>query len=157
MTDEANTGLWYFDTTLYETLPRLQSDLVTALAQHYPDVKAPARWLTFGSWIGGDRDGNPNVTAKVTADVLLLHRHLAIEKLRLGSRDLARSLTVSDRRDLVSPAVRRLARESRHFSKHLEQVGARYPHEPYRLLLGVLRERLAQAVCEIHENSMLTS
>ena len=108
--------------------------------------QAPARWLTFGSWIGGDRDGNPNVTAKVTADVLLLHRRLAIEKLRLGSRDLARSLTVSDRRDLVSPAVRRLARESRHFSKHLEQVGARYPHEPYRLLLGVLRERLAQAV-----------
>ena len=157
VTDEAKTGLWYFDTTLYETLPRLQSDLVTALAQHYPGVKAPARWLTFGSWIGGDRDGNPNVTAKVTADVLLLHRRLAIEKLRLGSRDLARSLTVSDRRDLVSPAVRRLARESRHFSKHLEQVGARYPHEPYRLLLGVLRERLAQAVGEIHENSMLTS
>ena len=78
VTDEAKTGLWYFDTTLYETLPRLQSDLVTALAQHYPDVKAPARWLTFGSWIGGDRDGNPNVTAKVTADVLLLHRRLAI-------------------------------------------------------------------------------
>ena len=156
VTDEAKTGLWYFDTTLYETLPRLQSDLVAALHQHYPGVKAPARWLTFGSWIGGDRDGNPNVTAKVTADVLLLHRRLAIEKLRLGSRELARTLTVSDRRDVVSPAVRRLARESRHFSKHLEQVGDRYPHEPYRLLLGVLRERLAQAVGEVRDSSFLT-
>ncbi len=156
VTDEAKTGLWYFDTTLYETLPRLQNDLVEALQLHYPEVKAPARWLTFGSWIGGDRDGNPNVTAKVTADVLLLHRRLAIEKLRLGSRDLARTLTVSDRRDVVSPAVRRLAKESRHFSKHLEQIGDRYPHEPYRLLLGVLRERLTQAVGEVRDSSVLT-
>ncbi|HEY0968566.1 MAG TPA: phosphoenolpyruvate carboxylase [Opitutaceae bacterium] len=156
VTDEAKTGLWYFDTTLYETLPRLQADLVEALQQHYPEVKAPARWLTFGSWIGGDRDGNPNVTAKVTADVLLLHRRLAIEKLRLGSRELARTLTVSDRRDTVSPAVRKLARESRHFSKHIEQIGDRYPHEPYRLLLGVLRERLAQAVGEVRDSSVLT-
>ncbi len=156
VTDEAKTGLWYFDATLYETLPRLQADLVEALQQHYPEVKAPARWLTFGSWIGGERDGNPNVTAKVTADVLLLHRRLAIEKLRLGSRELARTLTVSDRRDTVSPAVRKLARESRHFSKHIEQIGDRYPHEPYRLLLGVLRERLAQAVGEVRDSSVLT-
>ncbi len=154
--DEARTGLWYFDTTLYETLPRLQRDFEQALARHFPGVTPPARWLTFGSWIGGDRDGNPGVTAAVTADVLLLHRRLAIEKLRLGTRDLSRSITVSDRRDTISPAVRRLARESRHFSKHMEEIGGRYPHESYRLLLGLLRERLAQAVGEVRDSASLT-
>jgi len=157
VTDEARTGLWFFDTALFETLPRLQADLTRALAKHYPGVRAPAGWLTFGSWIGGDRDGNPNVTAPLTAEVLLLHRRLAVEKLRLAARELARSLTVSDRRDVISPSVRRLARESAHFSKHLEQLGHRYPHEPYRLLLGLLRERLAQAVVEVRDGSVLAA
>lgn len=146
VTDEARTGLWYFDTTLYDTLPQLYADMERALKLHYPQVKAPARWLTFGSWIGGDRDGNPNVTAKVTAEVLLLHRRLAIEKLRGSARDLARSLTLSDRRDNVLPSLKKYVKENRHFSAHVEQLQDRYPHEPYRLVLAVLRERLAEAV-----------
>ncbi len=155
VTDEARTGLWYFDTTLFDTLPRLQADFERALARHYPGVKCPQRWLTFGSWMGGDRDGNPNVTAQVTADVLLLHRRLAIEKLRLGARELARSLTISDRRDAISPALRKLLKENRHLSPHVEQLADRYPHEPYRLLLGGLRERLAQAVHEVRDGHAL--
>ena len=157
VTDEARTGLWYFDMAIYDTLPRLQADLERALAKHYPGVRAPRRWLTFGSWIGGDRDGNPNVTAGVTAEVLLLHRRLAIEKLRLGARDLARTLTLSDRRAEVSPEVERFLRDTLHFSKHVEQLGQRYPHEPYRRVLGVLRERLAQAVAEVKDGTTLSS
>jgi phosphoenolpyruvate carboxylase len=154
--DEARTGLWYFDETLFATLPRLQTDLTAALARHYPTVRAPDGWLTFGSWIGGDRDGNPNVTAAVTGEVLLLHRRLAIEKVRLAARGLARTLTVSDRRDLVVPALKKELRESLHLSKHLEELSQRYPHEPYRLLLGVLRERLTQAVGEVRDGGGLT-
>lgn len=153
--DEARTGLWYFDTTLYATLPRLQEDLERALARHYPSVKPPRHWLTFGSWIGGDRDGNPNVTAAVTAEILLLHRRLAIDKLRLATRDLGRTLTVSDRRDSVSAAVRKAIKENRHLSKHIEQLGSRYPHEPYRLLLAGLRERLALAAGEVRDGAVL--
>ena len=157
VTDEAKTGLWYFDTTLFETLPRLHADMKRALGRHYPTVKPPRRWLAFGSWIGGDRDGNPGVTGTVTAEVLLLHRRLAIEKLRLASRDLARSLTVSDRRDSVVPALKRELRENLHLSKHVEELSKRYPHEPYRLVLGVLRARLAQAVNEVRDGSVLAS
>jgi phosphoenolpyruvate carboxylase len=155
VTDEARTGLWYFDTTLFDTLPVLQLDLERALARHYPTVKAPTRWLTFGTWMGGDRDGNPNVTANVTAEVLLLHRRLAVEKMRLAARELARTLTVSDRRDTVVPALKRGLRESLHGSKHLEELEKRYPHEPYRLLLGVVRERLAQAVRDVRDGEAL--
>src|ERR1017187_4640569 len=143
--DEARTGLWYFDTTLIETMPRLQMDMERALARHYPGVRPPRRWLTFGSWIGGDRDGNPEVTASTTADVLLLHRRLAIEKLRATSHELGRLLSVSDLRDTVVPALKRELRENLHLSEHLSELENRYPHEPYRLLLGVLQERLGRA------------
>jgi phosphoenolpyruvate carboxylase len=151
--DEARTGLWYFDTTIIETMPRLQLDMERALARHYPGVRAPRRWLTFGSWIGGDRDGNPEVTAATTAEVLLLHRRLAIDKLRASARELARLLTVSDRRDAVVPALKRDLRENLHLSKHLVELEKRYPHEPYRLILGVLHERLGQGRDELSEGS----
>jgi phosphoenolpyruvate carboxylase len=153
--DEARTGLWYFDMTLVETMPRLQLDMERALARHYPGVRAPRRWLTFGSWIGGDRDGNPEVTASATADVLLLHRRLAIDKLRATSRELGHILTVSDRRDSVVPALKRELREDLHLSKHLSELEKRYPHEPYRLLLGVLHERLGQARDELADGATL--
>ncbi len=153
--DEARTGLWYFDTTLFATMPRLQADLERALAIYFPGVKCPQRWLTFGSWIGGDRDGNPNVTAAVTSEVLILHRRLAIEKARLAARELARSLTVSDRRDAVMPALRSEVRDELQVSAYIEALKKRYPHEPYRLLLGVLRERLTQAVAEIRDDAVL--
>jgi phosphoenolpyruvate carboxylase len=155
VTDEARTGLWYFDTVLYATLPQLQADMEGALARHYPEVRPPRRWLSFGSWIGGDRDGNPHVTAPVTAEVLLLHRRLAIQKLRLAARELARILTVSDRRDSVGPGLKQELSDNLHLSRHLEELGKRYPHEPYRLLLGVLRERLTQAVGEVQDGSLL--
>lgn len=156
--DEARTGLWYFDTNLYEVLPRLQADLQQALRLHYPAVKAPSGWVTFGSWIGGDRDGNPHVTAEVTANILILHRRLAVEKLRDEVYALSRTLTVSDRRDVISPAMKKLLREHRHISKHVEALAGRYPHEPYRLLLGGLRDRLDQASSElVNGASVLTT
>ncbi|HZP58972.1 MAG TPA: phosphoenolpyruvate carboxylase [Opitutaceae bacterium] len=157
VTDEVRTGLWYFDTTLWHTLPRLQDDLERALAQHYPGVRVPTRWLTFGSWIGGDRDGNPNVTARVTAETLVLHRRLALEKLRFAARDLSRLLTVSVRRDAVSARLRKMLKENRHLSAHIEALTSRYPNEPYRQLLGGLRDRLELAVEEVRDPAALAT
>lgn len=153
--DEARTGLWYLDSTLYKTLPRLHTDMERALKLHYPEVKAPARWLVFGSWIGGDRDGNPNVTARVTADILALHRKIAVEKMTESVSRLLHTLTVSDQRDTVSPAVRRLLKENRHLSAYVEKLGDRYPHEPYRRLLGALRDRLGHSVAEADDGAVL--
>lgn len=157
VTDEARTGLWYFDSTLFDTLPELYSDMARALRQHYPDVKAPKRWLTFGSWIGGDRDGNPNVTAQVTAQVLLLHRRLATEKLSHNAGELAHSLTISDRRDRVQPALKRFLRENRNFAAQADYILKRYPHEPYRQVLAVLGSRLEQAATEVKDEATLAA
>jgi phosphoenolpyruvate carboxylase len=148
--DEARTGLWYFDRTLFQLLPRLHEDLQGALDRYYPGVKAPRRWLSFGSWIGGDRDGNPGVTAAVTADVLRMNRRMAIKKLAETLYNLAGSITVSDRRAKFAPVIRRMADECRESSDLMTRVGARYPREPYRIILGSLREQLmAQADADL--------
>ncbi len=144
VTDEARTGLWYFDRTLFNLLPRLHEDLQGALDRHYSGVQAPRRWLSFGSWIGGDRDGNPGVTAAVTAQVLRMNRRMAIKKLAESLYNLAGSITVSDRRAKFSPTIHRMAEECRASSDLMAKVGARYPREPYRIILSSLRERLME-------------
>ncbi len=145
VTDEVRTGLWYFNNTLWDTLPRLQADLEQALAQHYPGVRAPARWLTFGSWIGGDRDGNPNVTTVVTAETMQLHRRLALEKLREAAHELSRLLSISKRRDRISAEVLERIAAGRFTSRHVRALAERYPNEPYRVVLADLAARLADA------------
>ncbi|HSY53184.1 MAG TPA: phosphoenolpyruvate carboxylase, partial [Opitutaceae bacterium] len=99
--------------------------------------------------------GNPNVTARVTAETLVLHRRLALEKLSLEARDLSRLLTVSTRRDAISARMKKLLKENRHLSTHVEALTSRYPNEPYRQLLGGLRERLALALDEVRDATVL--
>jgi phosphoenolpyruvate carboxylase len=143
--DEVRTGLWYFDTTLWETIPLLQDELERALAETYPSVKAPGRWIQFGSWMGGDRDGNPNVTPSVTAEALVLHRHLALGKFQESLRELARSLSISSRLDGISPELARLLAKEEAADPHLRALHERYPEEPYRLLLSGLRSKVMEA------------
>jgi phosphoenolpyruvate carboxylase len=158
VTDEARTGLWYFDRTLFQLLPRLHEDLQSALDRYFPGVKAPRRWLSFGSWIGGDRDGNPGVTADVTAQVLQMNRRMAVAKLTEVLANLATSITVSDRRVQSAPAIRKLAEQCSAASELMASVGQRYPHEPYRIILSRLRERLlAQASANLPASPSLST
>ena len=145
VTDEVLTGLWYFDTTLWQTVPLLQDELERALAETYPMVKAPTNWIKFGSWMGGDRDGNPNVTPQVTAKTIMLHRRLALEKIQISLRELSRQLSVSSRLDDISPALMQRLESNLDPDPHVKALHDRYPHEPYRLALAGLRARLLEA------------
>ncbi len=147
-TDEVRTGLWYFGNTLWDAVPRLQADLERALAAHYPEVRAPEGWLTFGSWVGGDRDGNPNVTAQVTAETLQLHRRFAIDRVRSAAHDLSRLLSVSRRRAVIAPEIFDRIEFGRFTSSHVQALAARYPNEPYRVVLADLVARLDAARAE---------
>ncbi len=145
VTDEARTGLYMIDEVFWQVLPRIYADLNTALAACYPDLHLDRPWLRLASWIGGDRDGNPNVTAEVTAETLRLHRGLAVEKHRAALQDLARRLSLSA--PLVPPPPELLAwfESRRPLPAHVAYLETRYAQEPYRLALSLLADDLAQA------------
>ncbi|KAA3661088.1 MAG: phosphoenolpyruvate carboxylase [Chloroflexi bacterium] len=145
VTDEVKTGLYYVDTTLWAAIPAVYRSMTQALAKHYPTLDAPTRFLNFGSWIGGDRDGNPNVTADVTAETLRLHRGLAVNKHRETAVQLNRSLTVSEQLVDIQAEFKEAVRAVGLESDHLQFLKGRYPHEPYRLWAAALAEELGAA------------
>ncbi len=79
--DEVRNGLFYFDETLFDVLPEVYEELERCLDKYYPEVSwhVPI-FLKFGSWIGGDRDGNPSVTSSITWETLTIHRRVALDK-----------------------------------------------------------------------------
>jgi phosphoenolpyruvate carboxylase len=143
--DEVKTGLFYVDTTLWEALPHVYRAMAQALAEHYPTLEMPSRFLTFGSWIGGDRDGNPNVMPKTTAETLRLHRGLAVNKHRETAVQLNRSLSISDTLVAMQPEFLDALASVKVQSEHLQFLQKRYPNEPYRLWAATLAEDLADA------------
>jgi phosphoenolpyruvate carboxylase len=144
VTDEVKTGLYYFDATIWQVAAEIYEAMAEALRDNYPGVTAPGRFLTFGSWIGGDRDGNPNVTPEVTAETLRLHRGLAVERHRAVAAELNRSLSLSSR--LVDTPAELRAALAAHAarSEHVAFLEARYPNEPFRLWAAILAADLAQ-------------
>lgn len=146
--DEVRIGLHYVENVFWEALPRLQVELQAALQQHYPAVPAPERWLTLASWIGGDRDGNPNVTAAVTAETLRLHRGLALTQHRDALSDLARRLSLSDRRSTPPPALSQWLAEQRNLPERVAYQQRRYQQEPYRQALALLTAHLDEAATD---------
>ena len=145
VTDEVRTGLYFVDNVLWEVLPQMVADLEAALAEYYPGIRPPSRWLSLASWMGGDRDGNPNVTAAVTAETLRLHRGLAVEHHRRALTDLARRLSISVSRVPVSPELQAWIDSRRPLPEHVAYLETRYASEPYRLVLALLASDLEAA------------
>jgi phosphoenolpyruvate carboxylase len=108
-------------------------------------LKVSRPWFRLASWIGGDRDGNPNVTAEVTAETLHLHRGLAVENHRLAMQDLSRRLSLSSRRVPLPDSLKEWLKRRPPFLPHAAGIQQRYPNEPYRLILALLADDLAEA------------
>jgi len=145
VSDEVRTGLYFVDEVFWNTLPVIYDDLDRALQRHYPGLSARRVWLRLTSWIGGDRDGNPNVTSEVTAETLHLHRGLAVENHRRNLHELSRRLSVSSRRIPPPPELLAWIESRRPFPPHAAYIEGRYANEPYRLVLSLLAADLAEA------------
>ncbi|MDF2837743.1 MAG: Phosphoenolpyruvate carboxylase, partial [Paenibacillus sp.] len=142
--DEVRNGLYYFDETLFEVLPNVYEELERCLAKYYPEERwhVPT-YLRFGSWIGGDRDGNPSVKAKVTWETLQLHRQLAIRKYEEKLGGLMDLLSFSTNLVTVSDELLESIRKDR---EHVELKNIelwRNAKEPYRIKLGFMLGKLA--------------
>ena len=131
--DEVRNGLFYFEDTLFDLTPLIYVEMRTALERYYPgeSFRIPG-FLRFGSWIGGDRDGNPFVTNAVTEATLREHRATA---LRLYQRALDRMhghLSVSDRYGITPALAESLEADARLFPETARLSETRYARQPYR-------------------------
>ncbi|RYE94174.1 MAG: phosphoenolpyruvate carboxylase, partial [Myxococcales bacterium] len=146
--DEVNNGLYYFEEALFDLVPRLYRDLEESLGRHYPGHpwRLPSL-LRFGSWMGGDRDGNPFVTPAVTIAAVRRLRVAALRRYVADVEALAEQLSPSSRQVTVAPAlVESLAVDARRWPAVAERLQARVPHELYRQKCTYLRERLLEAL-----------
>ena len=141
--DEARNAVYYFDELHRDAVPHVLEGLADELARMDLDLPLDARPIAFGSWIGGDRDGNPNVTPESTMEVLdLQHEHAirdalaVVDELRL---DLSSSVRIAG---VTSELEASLARDL----EQLPELDARYrrlnAEEPYRLKLTCVRQKL---------------
>ena len=142
--DEAMNALYYLDDLFLQTVPEVLNDFAREMKRIDVVVPVTARPLSFGSWIGGDRDGNPNVTAQVTNDAMLLQVAHAIRVTIDTMNSLRQVLSISTR---IIGATPELTASVEQDLKHIREFEPRFlrlnAQEPYRLKATAIVHRLA--------------
>ncbi|HEX2171615.1 MAG TPA: phosphoenolpyruvate carboxylase, partial [Dehalococcoidia bacterium] len=140
--DEVQSALYFLAGTIYEVAPAIWRDLEAAWRDAFPDTEAPAapRLLRFGSWVGGDRDGNPAVTPDVTRAAVRLARTDLLRRYQAEVEALGRDLSISLRLVGVEPDL------IGSIDRDVAELGVRrvpeWQDQPYRRKCGLIAERL---------------
>ncbi len=152
--DEARNGVYYLEGLSAAALGDVLEEMRDRLADIGVALPLDSRPLRFGTWMGGDRDGNPNVTPATTAAVLQLQALHGVRLLRTLVERMRRELSVSQRLSEVSPELRQrldVALDT------LPEVASRYrrlnAEEPYRLFLTCVHVRLGLTEHRIESSS----
>jgi len=139
--DEIETGLRYYQAALFEVIPQVNAEVRAALQARWPDAHVlDEPMLRPGSWIGGDRDGNPNVTADVVRLATGRAAYTALEHYFAEITGLEQELSMSARLVTVSDDLAALA-DTCHEPARAD--------EPYRRALRVIHGRLTATAAEI--------
>jgi len=140
--DEVEQGIYFLLDTIWEMVPWIHRDLRRGVKRNFGEGLEIGPFLHYRSWIGGDRDGNPNVTPAITRQTLLTHRRAALDK-HLRELDAARKeLSVSARRAPVPSALYDSLSEDASELTIDGDDARRYRHEPYRLKLTYMIARV---------------
>ena len=149
--DEIKMGLDYYDVSIFATLPSLYREISDALLAAYDLQIAPhelPRLLRFGSWIGGDRDGNPFVTPQVTRDAIQLARGHLLLYYERRLEEIIDLLTSSGQQMPVSPDL--LARLEAYVSQvhtpEAQVFGEQYQYEYYRRFVICVKARIQRTL-----------
>ena len=144
--DEINNGLYYFKESLFKAVPEIYSNLECRLQQHYPDAQLHVpSFLQFGSWIGGDRDGNPNVKPETTELALRLQSEAVLEEYIRRLTDIFRQLTHSSQ--ICTPSKEFTDSLNRDENIRFEVFTTKptiYSKAPYQRKISFMRFRLQQ-------------
>ncbi len=141
--DEVRGGLYFFERTFFTLVPRLDRAMQAALAEAYPGhaFRLPT-FLRFGSWIGGDRDGNPFVTPAVTEEALREHQTLVLRLYRAALDAMRGHFSMGEHVGRTEAFQARLDAYSERFPDITARLDERYPGQPYRQFLPFLFRRL---------------
>jgi phosphoenolpyruvate carboxylase len=142
--DEVRNSLYWFEASLWSQVPRLQRELQEAVEATFPGVTTPL-FVRFGSWVGGDRDGNPNVTSRVTEQAMRLHQHTALALYDHALGELLLHLSLSGRGEMPAPLAAALGRAQGAWPELDARLAQLYPTEPYRRLTSLMLSRLRAA------------
>ena len=141
ITDEIDVGLRYYPAALFKVIPQVNAEVRDALRTRWPDADLlAAPILQPGSWIGGDRDGNPNVTADVVRRATGSAAFTALTRYLAELTDLEQELSMSARLITVTPELTALAEGCPETAR---------ADEPYRRAVRVIRARLTATAAEI--------
>ncbi len=143
--DEINNGLHYFNASLFNAIPKVYRNIKNAIIDIYPeltDYPLPA-FISFGSWIGGDRDGNPFVTHDTTEMAVLMHADTVLRHYQVLLKKLRRQLIHSDTIVTIEPDVYAKIEsyselDRRVFDYNLDDYG----NEPYRRFLSLILNKV---------------
>jgi phosphoenolpyruvate carboxylase len=142
--DEVRGGLGHITATLADAIPALHRELERALHDVFGDTEPVPTLLTLGSWIGGDRDGNPFVTPETTVQALDLLRETCTRFLEGRVSALAAELSLSSRLLGEPTPLRELVDDAAVLLPDAAAIlRQRHPEEPYRRALALVGHRLA--------------
>ena len=142
--DEAMNAMYYLDDLATTTVPEVLNDFARELKRLGIELPVTSRPLTFGTWIGGDRDGNPNITPAITEDAVVLQVGHAIRTTIAAMNKLRQMLSVSTR---IAGATPELSASVEKDLKNIPEFEERFlrlnVQEPYRLKATAIVHRLA--------------
>jgi len=150
--DEVEQGLYFVRNTIWNTVPQIYLDAQRALHKYYDDTPDFPVFLRYRSWIGSDRDGNPNVTPEVTRWTADTQRRLALELYSDELHELRREISLSDKQIEVP---RRLYQSIEEDAASIEIAEGRrrfYQNEPFRLKLSYVIARVENLLDLLEEN-----
>ena len=141
--DEAVNSIYYLDELLQETVPEVLAEFASEVKRLGVDLSLSAKPLSFGTWIGGDRDGNPNITADVTRSAILLQNSHFTRTLLLHLDQLVQGVSISTKLTGVSKELEKSVLDD---LEKLPEIESRYrrinAEEPYRLKVTAIRHKL---------------
>lgn len=144
--DEIKNGLHYFNISLLETIPKIYRNFDAAIAEIYPelsDYELPT-FLRFGSWIGGDRDGNPFVTHTTTEQAVQLHAQTILTHYEKLLARLRETLIYSATIITISPAIYQRIKALSALDEYVFVENPDiYQDEPYRRLLKLMEAKIS--------------
>jgi phosphoenolpyruvate carboxylase len=144
--DEREHVLFFLAEVLYRIVPNFYEEIAEAIGKHYgvdPDQLELSTIIRFGSWVGGDMDGNPDVHAKSLRDTLTRQQQAIVNAYFVEVQELAQLLSQSGSRSGVSAALQQRSDDySVRFPGARATAASRHDRMPYRVFLGQVAERL---------------